>query len=344
MDSGLVRRVAAPALIALAVIIRIVAFVLRLPMTNSDEATIGLMGLHIARGTDFPAFFYGQHYMGALEAYLAAPLFRVFGPSLAAQRIQTLLWLVVFLACVYKLTRILYGRGLALTTLALLALASHRVFMDELLAIGGYPEIKAFAAALMLLSVRLATAPRPAAFAAWGLVAGLAVWTHWLVLPYVAAAGLLLVAFRWREWRGWLLLAAGFLVGALPLLAYNVTAAPGQDSVSVFLALRGSGSAGSLGAQLHDGLLVGVPLATGLCRPATCGPQLWWGAAYAVLLVAAAALAVRALRSAEPAAPAEPAAGAAPPGCWRAPSAYGRGRPGSTPPGASAPRCVPAAC
>src|SRR5512139_1979664 len=51
------------------------------PPTNSDEATMGLAALHIARGEDFPVWFYGQAYMGTLEAYLAAPLFAVAGPS-----------------------------------------------------------------------------------------------------------------------------------------------------------------------------------------------------------------------------------------------------------------------
>lgn len=59
---------------------------------NADEVIPGLMGLHIARGTDFPVFFYGQHYFGALEAYAVAGLFRSLGfqpwlvvvPALAA--------------------------------------------------------------------------------------------------------------------------------------------------------------------------------------------------------------------------------------------------------------------
>ena len=42
---------------------------------------MGLAALHIARGEDFPVFFYGQEYMGTLEAYLAAPLVALFGPS-----------------------------------------------------------------------------------------------------------------------------------------------------------------------------------------------------------------------------------------------------------------------
>ncbi len=48
---------------------------------NSDDARIGLMAKHIAELKDFPVFLYGQKYMLAVEAYLAAPLFAAFEPS-----------------------------------------------------------------------------------------------------------------------------------------------------------------------------------------------------------------------------------------------------------------------
>ena len=39
-----------------------------------DTSTVGLMGIHILEG-EFPLFYYGQNYMGALEAYTAAVMF-----------------------------------------------------------------------------------------------------------------------------------------------------------------------------------------------------------------------------------------------------------------------------
>ena len=35
---------------------------------NSDEAVPGLMAMHVAAGTDWPVFYWGQHYFGSLEA------------------------------------------------------------------------------------------------------------------------------------------------------------------------------------------------------------------------------------------------------------------------------------
>ncbi len=48
---------------------------------NSDHAIVGLMAKHLAEGRAFPLFFYGQSYMLGVEAWLAAPIFLVAGPS-----------------------------------------------------------------------------------------------------------------------------------------------------------------------------------------------------------------------------------------------------------------------
>lgn len=48
---------------------------------ESDQAVVGLMAKHIGEGRDFPLFFYGQKYLLSLDAWLAAPLFALFGPS-----------------------------------------------------------------------------------------------------------------------------------------------------------------------------------------------------------------------------------------------------------------------
>src|SRR5439155_22044442 len=146
----------APALIGAALAVRIAALLAGLPPTNSDEATVGLMSLHIARGTGFPIFFYGQHYMGALEAYLAAPLFWLVGPSTGATRAQTLVYFAVFLWCMYRLTTLLYTRWFAVAVVGLLAFGSDRLFQDQLIAAGGYPEIRPMAAGRLPIAVVLA--------------------------------------------------------------------------------------------------------------------------------------------------------------------------------------------
>jgi hypothetical protein len=54
---------------------------------DSDQAIFGLMATHISEGRAFPLFMYGQQYMLAVQAWLAAPLFALFGPSLAVLKL-----------------------------------------------------------------------------------------------------------------------------------------------------------------------------------------------------------------------------------------------------------------
>src|SRR5947207_14471797 len=72
---------------------------------DSDQAVIGLMAKHLADGRAFPLFYYGQHYMLAVEPWLAAPFFKLFGASIFTLKLplvcvniavaSLLLWMLV---------------------------------------------------------------------------------------------------------------------------------------------------------------------------------------------------------------------------------------------------------
>ena len=57
------------ALIISGTLLRVLIAALKWPLLNSDEGTMGIMALHIAYHGEHPIFYYGQHYMGTLEAY-----------------------------------------------------------------------------------------------------------------------------------------------------------------------------------------------------------------------------------------------------------------------------------
>ena len=83
------------AIIAL-LLLRSSAFVFgRAAYFNSDQAVVGLMAKHLAEFRALPVFFYGQDYMLGVEAWLAAPLFFVAGPSVAALKLPLLVIHVV---------------------------------------------------------------------------------------------------------------------------------------------------------------------------------------------------------------------------------------------------------
>ncbi|SBT37709.1 hypothetical protein [Micromonospora auratinigra] len=299
-----------PALVALlfgaaGVGYRLVLVLLTLPTSNSDEATFGLAALHIAAGRERPVFLYGQRYMGMLESYLAAPLVGWFGPGWPVLRLPLLLLYAVFLWLAYRLSRRLFSPWLATAVVGLLALGSERVVRDQLTVVGGRPEVKPAVLAMLLLAVALGEARvrhRWLATGLFGLLAGVALWSDWLIVPYLVVAGLVLVWAVPRELIGWpgVLLVVGFLVGAAPMIKDNLVAPAGQDSLSVFREISTKdGVAPSLAERLHGGLLQGVPLASGLCPMDGCARWAqWFGLLYPLLLVAAAALGLVAYRRA----------------------------------------------
>ncbi|MBB4957627.1 ArnT family glycosyltransferase [Micromonospora polyrhachis] len=283
---------------------RLAVLLAELPPANSDEATSGLVTMHIVQGREFPLFFYGQYYMGALESYLAVPLFALFGSSTFALRLPNLLLYAVFLVLIWQLTRRLYSPWLAAVTVGLLALGSDRILKNQLIAGGGYPEMNPIGVLLVLLAVNLGfgvVRRRWLAFAGWGLVAGLTLWDDWLILPYVGAAGLMLLlvtGVRALRGRDGLALVGGLLVGLIPIVLHNLIAAPEHRSLAIYANLSGGADA-SWPDRLYGGLLFGLPMSGGLCAPSQCAPwQMWWGVAYPILLVAAGVLAVRGLRRA----------------------------------------------
>jgi hypothetical protein len=273
------------------------------PVTNSDEATAGLAALHIAAGTDFPVFFYGQHYMGAIGSYLSAPLVALLGPTVLALRLPSVLLYALFLVIMYRLATRLYSPWLATGCVALLSLGSDRVVRYQLIAGGGYPEIVPAGGLAVLLAVGIAAAGprvRPRAYLGWGLVVGFCIWDDWLALPYLAVGLALIVWARGRELRGraGMALLGGVFVGAAPLIVDNILAPAGQNSITVFFGLSRYAAPSSLVDRLHGGVVLGIPISQGMCSPEGCRTwQLGWSGVILALLVISAVAATRRLRA-----------------------------------------------
>jgi 4-amino-4-deoxy-L-arabinose transferase-like glycosyltransferase len=267
---------AAIGIIALGVFIRFLLVFQNWPHIIMDEGTMGEMALHIAYRGDHPIFFYGQDYMGALEAYLAAGLFHLFGASLFTLRLGLVFLFALFLISMYLLSRLLYTKKLALFSTFLLGLGASLVIYRELQAIGGYPDTLLFSSLALLLASWLALSSviskqkispgRLFAYFGWGLAVGLGLWSDLLIIPCVLMSGLLLLAFCWRDLRTWapVCLLLGLVIGALPLIIFNLHARPGHDSLSILLTLtHESGPSVSQRLQSIIGaLLVSLPTIT----------------------------------------------------------------------------------
>jgi len=220
---------------ALAIMLRIILISHSWPVLDSDEGTMGIMALHVAYRGATPVFFYGQNYMGSLEAYVVAPMFYLFGPSTFALHFGLLFIYAFSLVILYLLTSALYTKRLALFTLGLLAFGSSEMFARQLTATGGYPESFLFAPLLLLSALRLAASAqetpltgkrrwRVLAYTGWIALAGLAAWSDPLMAPLILVAGWLLVRFCYRElpWRpiALFVLACAVIV-IITYVAYN---------------------------------------------------------------------------------------------------------------------------
>src|SRR5215831_9027304 len=132
---------AATAIITSSVLFRTILVVFHFPEVNSDEGKMGIAGMHIAFQGQHPIYHYGQNYLGVLEAYIAAPIFRLFGVSDITLRIGMLMLFALFMITMYWLTSLLYSKRLALVTLLLLSFATTDMLIQQLRAIGGAMEL-----------------------------------------------------------------------------------------------------------------------------------------------------------------------------------------------------------
>lgn len=189
----------------------------------ADEGIVGLMGKHILEGREFPIFFYGQHYLGALEAYLAAFSFALFGVSTAALRAVTFASSFALLACVYVFTRRSYCEDAARWATAMVALGPMYFLQWNFKARGGFVEHLVLLFVIMILFWGYAFAgSRSTRSALWlGLVSGLAFWVNQLALAYIMVMGALVALDKALRQR-WKPLALAFVLGASLLIGYNV--------------------------------------------------------------------------------------------------------------------------
>jgi 4-amino-4-deoxy-L-arabinose transferase-like glycosyltransferase len=126
---------------------------------NADEAVVGLMARHILAGAR-PTFFYGQAYLGSIDAWLVAAAFAVFGESVAAIRLVQLVLLTGTIATTYWLGLKIYrSQWLAGAASLFLAIPPVAVTLYTTVSLGGYGEVLLIGNLLLLLALALLPAP-----------------------------------------------------------------------------------------------------------------------------------------------------------------------------------------
>lgn len=211
------------AILVMAALVRGLFFIYA-PLLDADMAGMGLLGLQVARG-ELPVFFLGQPYAGMLEAYAAAPLLLLFGTSTRALSLAPTLISLLFVWLNYIVIRDMWGRRAGLMAMLLAAVPPYYFMWHNVLPRGCYIEIPLLSLLLVWLAFRLThRTPNWRLYFAYGLVAGLGFWTHFLISYALMATAIYLLIHDWRMvFRLTLLIvSAGFIAGSLPLLTYNI--------------------------------------------------------------------------------------------------------------------------
>ncbi len=255
---------------------------------NSDEAIVALMARHIVLEGERPVFFYGQAYMGSLDAMLVAIGFSVFGMKVWVVRVvQILLYLGVIITTVQIAQRVFVpSKSGKSFTAALLAIPTVNVTLYTTASLGGYGEALLIGNLILLSGIKIiqliqdnrASSCTPLV-TLLGMLIGLGLWTNGLTLVYTipTSCGVLWMAYirRGQLKTQSILLNAGmfllnFVIGSLPWWIYV-----GQNGLRQLLAeLLGMAVAVEqtpwlerLGVHLFSLVVLGGTVALGLRPP-----------------------------------------------------------------------------
>ncbi|MDY0148609.1 MAG: hypothetical protein RBT03_00815 [Kiritimatiellia bacterium] len=161
--------------------------------TTLDTAVVGQMALDILDG-DRPAFFAGQSYLGALEAYLLALVFWVLPASPVTMTLVTISFALAWVVVTFCFFRRGHGPWAALAAALVPAIPGWSSTWYTTAPYGGYPETYFFGTLLLLLALpflaRDSFRPSLRHALALALVAGLGLWVNLQLLPFLVAAGL----------------------------------------------------------------------------------------------------------------------------------------------------------
>jgi hypothetical protein len=182
---------------------------------DGDEALVGIQAEHILRG-EHPVYFYGQAYMGSLEAYLMAIIFAIAGPSVWTLRAEPILLSLVVVWLTWRLAGALseaaklpHNERILFQTIAALFAAISPLYdtVLQLRTLGGYIETFILMLLLLLSSLQLTRRWRAGAsekeltwrWAGIGFVVGLGLWVDPLIISAILAAACWISAFLVKE-------------------------------------------------------------------------------------------------------------------------------------------------
>ena len=192
-----------------------------------DEGMVGLQVLRILRGAR-PVFHPGQPYLGALESYLLAPFFAVFGANAVTLKAIPLLLSGIYVASTGWVGWLAFDRQVGILSALLAAIAPTYLLVVGTKTWGATAETLVLGNLAMIATAIAVDARQPAtsrrkALIALSFIGGVAFWVSWLISFYAIPIFIVLLwagRSAWRHSRKASVLA--FLAGSAPLWLYNI--------------------------------------------------------------------------------------------------------------------------
>jgi hypothetical protein len=248
--------------LAAALGLRLLLLLTCLNTVNADQAVLGLMGKHILGGHFF-TYFWENKYCGAFISYLAAINFRLFGMSVLSFKLATFPLVIASLLFTSALAKELYGRTAAALACLIMAFPPVYVTLFSVSPHGTYADTLAFGPAVLYLAYTVAGGKCAGRarylMALLGLISGVACWISPLIVPFLAVAAVVLYSDNRPALKEHFpALAIGFVLGAMPMIVFNV-----RHPFATFLNL-GSRPLDISKAGLSSDLAAAGPLGTAL--------------------------------------------------------------------------------
>ncbi len=215
-----------PAIFLLALVLRLIILFTAECCLRSDEAVVGIMARHIVTKHEFPIFLYGQVYGGghALVAYIAAPLFAVFGMSGTLLTAISMTFGLANIVLVMLLLRRLFAPWVACSAALLYAVAPAAVYGNFLVNGGTESIFFSLIGLTLFVSDFYGEAHRLWRPFVIGVMCGIAYWCMDFAVYYPLMYVVLWAIYRRRRLvERMLVFLSGCLVGALPVAYYDVT-------------------------------------------------------------------------------------------------------------------------